>query len=298
MNKSHDTLALRLSLILTKLNSGEHFTAKELAQEFNVSTRTIQRDIKERLAYIPIEKNGDYYSMESYALGKLSFEDIKNFATLSGVKSLYPSLSNEFISDILNGKLNSAYLIKNQGFEDISNKQDYFEKLSAAIIKNSPVSFVYNDKKRIVNPYKLINNDGIWYLLADESDNLKTFTFSKIQKFKWNDNSKSFTPKREFLEQIANNALNWFTTDKLLEVTLQIDNEVKEYFTRKDILPNQKIIKENDSHFIISTKVSYDDEILKLVKYWIPYIKIVKPEYLKEKLDIILQKYLTLSSNN
>ena len=80
MEKSHDTLALRLSLILTKLNSGESFTARELAEEFNVSARTIQRDIKERLSYIPIEKNGDHYSMESYALGKLSFEDIKSFA--------------------------------------------------------------------------------------------------------------------------------------------------------------------------------------------------------------------------
>jgi len=62
--------------------------------------------------------------MESYALGKLSFKDIESFATLSGIKSLYPSLSNEFITDILNTKLNSAYLIKNQGYENISNKRE------------------------------------------------------------------------------------------------------------------------------------------------------------------------------
>lgn len=293
MNKSHDTLALRLSLILTKLNSGESFTAKELAEEFNVSARTIQRDIKERLVYIPINRSGDYYSMETYALGKLSFEDIKNFATLSGIKSLYPSLSNEFISDILNAKLNSAYLIKNQGFEDISNKQEWFEMISAAIIKNSPVSFVYNDKKRILNPYKLINNEGIWYLLADESGHLKTFTFSKIEKFKWEDDTRSFTPKKEFLEQISTNKLNWFTNDELIEVTLQIDNKVKEYFTRKEILSNQKLVEQNENHFTISTKVSYDDEILKLVKYWIPYIKIVSPQSLQDKLNCTLQDYLS-----
>lgn len=292
MAKSYDTLALRLSLILTKLNSGESFTAKELAEEFNVSARTIQRDIKERLSYIPIEKDGDRYSMESYALGKLSFEDIKSFATLSGIKSLYPSLSNEFITDILNAKLNSAYLIKNQGFEDISLKKEYFEKLSAAIIKKSSVSFEYKDKQRIANPYKLINNDGIWYLLADEDGNLKTFTFSKIKKFKWEDDTKIFKPKKEFLEQVEQNNLNWFTSDELIEVTLQIDNVAKEYFTRKEILQNQKIIEENEDHFIICTKVSYDDEIIKLVKYWIPYIKILKPEYLKEKLDIVLKKYI------
>lgn len=292
MAKSHDKLAQRLSLILTKLNNGEKFTVHELAEEFNVSTRTIQRDIKERLSYIPIEKNGDYYSIESYALGKLSFEDIKNFAILSGIKSLYPSLSNQFITDILNAKLNSAYLIKNQGFEDISLKKEWFETISAAIIKKSPISFSYKNKKRRVNPYKLLNNQGIWYLLADENDKLKTFTFSKIQKFKWEDDTKIFIPRKQFLNQIAQNEINWFTADELIEVTLKIDNVAKEYFFRKEVLPNQKMIEQNADRFIISTKVSYDDEILKLVKYWIPYIKIVEPEYLKEKLNRVLEKYI------
>lgn len=292
MAHSHDTLALRLSIVLTKLNSGESFTARELAEEFNVSVRTIQRDINERLFFMPIQKNGNHYSMESYALGKLSFEDIKNFATLSGIKSLYPSLSNQFITDILNTKLNSAYLIKNQGFEDISLKKEYFELISVAIIKKSPISFYYKNKPRIANPYKLVNNNGIWYLLGDENSKLKIFTFSKIDKFKWKDNAKRFEPKKEFLEQIKQNELNWFTSDELIEVVLQIDNEAKEYFTRKKILPNQKIIEENEDYFIVCTKVSYDDEILKLVKYWIPYIKIVKPKYLEEKLDIVLKDYL------
>ncbi|RYA24555.1 hypothetical protein CRU96_02670 [Malaciobacter halophilus] len=71
MSKSDDSLVQRLFLILTKLNNGERFTFIELADEINVSTRTLKRDINERLSYIPIKKDGDFYSMESYALGKL-----------------------------------------------------------------------------------------------------------------------------------------------------------------------------------------------------------------------------------
>ena len=56
-------------------------------------------------------------------LVKLNFEDIKTFATISGIKSLYPVLNNGFISDILNAKINSAYLVKNQGFENISHQR-------------------------------------------------------------------------------------------------------------------------------------------------------------------------------
>lgn len=293
MKKSHDTLALRLSLILTKLNSGESFTAKELAEEFNVNIRTIQRDIKERLFYIPIDKKGDYYSMESYALGKLSFQDIKNFATLSGIKELYPELGNDFISDILNVKLNKAYLIKNQGFENISSKKDCFEQLSATIIKNSPVNFIYSNKPRVVNPYKLINNNNIWYLLADENNQLKNFTFSKIEKFNWEDESNRFIPKKEFLEQIEKNDTNWFSKESI-EVVLKIDNSAKEYFLRKEILPNKKLLEQNDEYFTISTIVSYDDEILRVVKSWLPHIKIVSPQYLQTKLNNMLSEYINL----
>ncbi|MGD9554488.1 MAG: helix-turn-helix transcriptional regulator [Arcobacteraceae bacterium] len=290
MSKEYDKLAIRLVLILTKFNSGEKFTAIELAEEFNVSTRTIQKDLNERLSFLPIEKYGKYYSMAGYVLGKLSYEDIKNFATLCGIKSLYPELTNEFITDILNAKLNSAYLIKNQGFENISYKKDEFELLAGAILRNSPVRFDYNKKPRVVNPYKLINNSGIWYLLADENDKLKTFTFSKIKNFKWEDDTKIFTPKQEFLKELEKNKSNWFTDE--IEVILQIDNEAKEYFERKDVFPNQKILEQNNEYFTVSTQISYDDEILKVVKYWIPYIKIISPKYLQDKLNQQLVNFI------
>lgn len=67
-----------------KLNNGERFTAEELAEEFNVNVRTIQRDLKDRLFYIPLKNEQNYYFLPSHALGKLSYKDIQNFAHLSG----------------------------------------------------------------------------------------------------------------------------------------------------------------------------------------------------------------------
>jgi predicted DNA-binding transcriptional regulator YafY len=229
--------------------------------------------------------------MESYALGKLNFEDIKNFASISGIKSLYPILNNGFISDILNVKINSAYLVKNQGFENISHQQECFDKVSAAIVKLSPIEFVYKEKHRIVYPYKLVNNEGVWYLFAEEDEKLKSFTFSKIKQFSWSNESNVFIPKKEFLDIISQNDTNWFSST-FIEVVLEVDNVAKEYFFRKDILPNKQILEQKDNSFTISTKVSYDDEILKVVKYWMPYIKIVSPLYLKEKFNNILKDYL------
>ena len=126
-----------------------------------------------------------------------------------------------------------------------------------------------------VNPYKLINNNGIWYLLADEGNTLKTFTFSKIENFKVK--SSAYTPNTDFLNDIANNESKWFSED-VIDVMLEIDSPLIEYFTRRDILPNQTIIEQTDEKLILSTKVSYEEEILGIVKHGLPFIENLQPE--------------------
>ena len=76
MSKSNDKLSIRLTQILLKLNSGEILSLDDLALEFNVSKRTIQRDINERFSYLPLIKKDGYIRIEEYCLGKLSFKDI------------------------------------------------------------------------------------------------------------------------------------------------------------------------------------------------------------------------------
>ncbi|MFX4230191.1 helix-turn-helix transcriptional regulator [Aliarcobacter butzleri] len=286
--KDYDKLSIRLAQILTKFNNGEKFTILELAQEFTVSTRTIERDLK-KFSYLPIKKEGKYYSLEEYALGKLNFDDIKNFAIFSGIKSLYPSLTNQFLAEILNDKINKAFLVKNSGFEDIEKKQDIFEKLSSSIIEQNIVSFIYNDKKRVVKPYKLINTNGIWYLSATQDDKIKTYTFSKIKDLKISNDK--FIQNKNILKEIEKSEINFLSKDTK-EVILQIQNSAREYFLRKKVLSNMKIIEENENYFVVSTNVSFDDEILNIVKYWIPYIKIISPINLSLKLEEILNNYL------
>nr|WP_222862760.1 hypothetical protein [Campylobacter concisus] len=64
------------------------------------------------------------------------------------------------------------------------------------------------------------------------------------------------------------------------------------YFKRKKFLPNFKIISEDEDKIVLSTEVAYDDEILRVVKYWLSFIKIKEPEYLRMKLERLLGEYL------
>ena len=288
--KNHDKIATRLAQILNKLNSGERLDVEELVEEFGITKRTIQRDLNERLSYLPLKKENNLYYLEEYYLGKLNFDDMQNFAALSGVKELFPTLQENFIKDILDSTVSKAYLIKGHNYEDMSSKTKEFKLTENAILNHTLVEFIYKDKPRRVKPYKLINSKGIWYLAGVEADILKTFSFAKIKKLVTIE--IVFDVDENVVDTIKDDDNIWFSS-KQIEVVLQVESEVTGYFSRRDILPNQMIVKHlADGGLLVSTKVAFEEEILKLVRYWIPHVRIISPTYLQEKLEEGLQSYL------
>lgn len=284
---NHEKVSSRLATILMWLNEGKKFSIDDLIEEFGVSKRTIQRDLFERFSFLPLKKENGYYFLEEFYLGKFSFDDIKNFSILSGIKELYPTLSEDFLRKILDNNA-QTYMIKGNYFENISHKTPEFEKLSKAIEDKKIIKFIYNDKERVVKPYKLVNSRLIWYLMAKE-EKLKTFTFSKIHFLQVTD--ETFKVDKKILEEIENSDDIFFSKDKK-EIILHINKEIAPYFKRRKLVPYQEIIKETEDSILVSTKISYDEMILKIVRYWLPNIKIISPAYLQEKLENSLREYL------
>lgn len=56
----YDRLASRLAILVSRLFMGETLSVSQLAQEFGVSERTVQRDLRERLRYIDTEYSGEF----------------------------------------------------------------------------------------------------------------------------------------------------------------------------------------------------------------------------------------------
>ncbi len=73
---NHDTLVYRLAQMLVKLNQGEKLDPAALADEFGVNLRTIQRDLNERFAYLPLQKTDGRYHLDVTFLGKLSTQGL------------------------------------------------------------------------------------------------------------------------------------------------------------------------------------------------------------------------------
>lgn len=209
------------------------------------------------------------------------------------MKSLYPTLSNQFISELLDNNKHKSFLVKQSGFEDIEAKQEIFEELNRAILNTNIIMFKYNDKAKKVEPYKLIHINGVWYLCVNDINKIKTYTLSKIKQLKTT--QETFTPNTKLLKEIESDESKWFSNEQK-EVILKIDNQAKEYFLRKPTLSNMTILEKHEDYFIVSTKVAFDDEILHLVKYWIPYIQIIAPKELTQKLHNMLTQYLKMDT--
>ena len=294
-SENHDTLVYRLAQILVKLNQGEKLDPQALADEFGVNLRTIQRDLNARFAYLPLQKIDGRYHLDPAFLGKMSTKDIERFAGLAGVRGLFPSLSDEFLRDIFDNRIQSALLVKGHHYEDVAGKEPLFRDLEKAIIGRHQIAFDYlkaEGKKSYaaVSPYKLINNKGVWYLAALDGEKLKSFSFSKIERLRLLETSFTWSPKID--KQLAEEDGIWLSEEKQ-EIVLKIDREVASYFKRRRLIANQVIEKElEDGGLIVSAKVAHPNQILPIVRYWIPRIRIISPESLQSDMEIALAEYL------
>ena len=292
---NHDTLVRRLAMILIKLNQGERLDPTALAEEFSVNLRTIQRDLNERFAYLPLERIDGHYQLNPVFLGKLSTRDIERFAGLAGVRGLFPAISDDFLRDIFDDRIQTALLVKGHHYEDIGDKASIFRQLERAIVGRNVISFDFRRDDGVksytdIAPYKLVNTKGIWYLAAKDAGKLKTFSFSKIDRLLVSD--ATFPIDANVEKALVENDGIWLGTDKK-EVVVKVAGDVAAYFKRRKLIANQVIVKElEDGGLIISAIVGHVNQILPIVRYWIPHIRVISPEALQADLEGELAKYI------
>lgn len=293
----HDTLVRRLAMMLMKLNQGDSLDPKQLSEEFGVNRRTIQRDLNERFGYLPLRKVRGRYCLETTFLGKFNTRDIERFASLSGVRGLFPSFSDDFLRDIFDVQLQSALLVRGHHYEDLAGKEAVFKQLKRAIVGHNHVSFRYSKNERSksyadVEPHKLVNHNhkGIWYLAAKDACTIKTFSLTRIGALIVS--ASTFSPDPNVEKTLMAGEGIWMSGEDI-EFVLKVSREMAGYFRRRPVLVNQTIVKNlEDGGLIVSTRVGHANEVMPQIRYWIPHIRIISPDHMQEQLEEDLRAYL------
>lgn len=168
----------RLIGILSLLLQKDKVTAGELAERFEVSPRTILRDIDAiNMAGIPIGsskgKGGGFFIMEGYKIDRslLSLEDMQLiFAGLKGLDSVsstnrYKRLMDKLQCAPLNVRENIIIDLSKWGKWTVADK---FETIKNAIDQRLVISFKYfsptGETERKIEPCKLVFQWSSWYV--------------------------------------------------------------------------------------------------------------------------------------
>lgn len=187
----------RLFQILYCLLEKGTMTAPELAQRFEVSVRTIYRDVDALSeAGIPIYaeqgRGGGIRLMEDFVLDKALFSDAEKQAILDAVQNL--AVIERADSGVL-GKLSALFGMQTESWIEIDfrrwggvlGEQQKFELLKTAVLSHRVVEILYagaNGSKttRSIKPLKLLCKTGNWYIKAYcmEKEDFRIFKLNRI----------------------------------------------------------------------------------------------------------------------
>jgi len=287
---NHIKVKRLLEIVIILLNR-ETITAKELADRFEVSVRTIYRDIDAlSCAGVPVYtnrgNNGGISLLNDYTLNKALLSKSESESLLLAIKTMgavsYPEADAviEKIGSIF--KNNQAHDWIEVDFESWSskvNEQNRFSKIRDAIIKNLVITFDYinangNKSTRSAEPVKLIFSANTWYLIAFclLRNSHRMFRLSRIKNVQ--ETNQHFT-KREIqeYEEQANNT-------SLIDLKLRCNEVVLNRLY--DVFDSDYIKNNNDGSYDL-TVTMYEDEwvygyILSLGKS----VEVLEPEHIRD----------------
>ncbi|WP_238884019.1 YafY family protein [Clostridium sp. YIM B02551] len=268
----------RLISIVMILLERKKISATKLAEMFEVTPRTIYRDIETiNMAGIPIVTypgvNGGIGIMEQYKIEKKLFTLSDIQALLIGLGNIHSSIQSE---EILNTIAKVKGLIPEEQIGDIELKSNQIsidhspwfgnkkvslnvEEIKTALSENKYVSFDYSDQEgnksqRKVEPYRLILKNSNWYLqcYCITREDFRIFRLSRVSSLQVL--NETFIP-REFdytpLE-VSKDVEKMYITIKLL-----IDKSLRHLMI--DFAGEENIKPYKDNKFIVYLKFIEDD---------------------------------------
>lgn len=290
---NHERLAIRLAEILISLNNGERLDIRVLADKYQVSERTLQRDFHTRLAFLEWEEcKYPHYKINRKRMGILKQDDINRFAQFASVRNLFPKIDRDFYEE----KLRQSVQVKGFQYEDIQHLKQEFDLLKSAVENHRVIEFSYrknssNESKYYrIAPYALLNKNGIWYLIGTDNGKQKTFCFTQMSMIR--PLTETFTPNEQLKREIIQND-SISHGNQLAEVVVQVSKFAAPYFLRRNLLPNQELVRKlNDGGLLLVSKNINEMDIIPLVQYWIPHLVVISPVEIQNQIINKLQQYL------
>lgn len=260
----------RLISIIMILLDKKRIGAQELADMFEVSSRTIYRDIDAiNMAGIPVRSTsgvgGGFEIMQNYKVDSKVFSTADLSAILMGLSSLSHMIQgNELVNALAKVKsfipadrAKDIELKANQISIDLSpwmvnrNIQPYLEIIKTALLESKLLSFEYADRfgnktVRTAEPYQLVlkGNNWYWQGYCHIRNDFRLFKLSRISNLQL---QKEYFSPREFQKPQLDftDILTTLQTNIKIRIHKSLKDRVLDYCTYEHFSPD------GDEHYIV-----------------------------------------------
>ena len=289
----------RINQIYEMLKNNVHgMTITELANQLDVSTKTIQRDLYEVLNDFGAIKEGRYWKINP----KLTQDNLASNEKLilgildemaKGAGGIFYSKAHSLLSQVSQQLEHPIFASVNSEYLEEKNIT-LFEQMEKAIKQKVEINFDYEKCKFHVKPLKLAFFDGFWYLLAfdlkEKKEVFKKFHLKTIKNIQVLESTFEIPQIVEERLRYANSI--WFNLDEQFTVRLFIDKTIRKYFERKPLRGQRIIGEDGDGSIEIEIKISNEMEIQPLILWYIPFIKVLEPQWMADNVKEKIQGYL------
>lgn len=279
----------RLFKIMYYLLDKGSATAPELAERFEVSVRTIYRDIDVLSStgipvYTESGRNGGIYLLSSFVMNKTVVSDEEKQEILSALQGL-EIIGDNYGKNILE-KLSALFKIKSVDWLETdfsrwgvkARDNDKFEMLKMAIIHRKCMKIFYagsdgKSDERIIEPLKLLYKSKDWYIKSycRLKCDFRIFKLNRI--IKWELLEESFEPI-EFPE------VNVEYDNKFGSIVLKFSKEIS--YRVYDEFDINQISSEKNGDLVVTAKMPEDDWLIGYILSFGSQVEIIEPIHLKK----------------
>jgi predicted DNA-binding transcriptional regulator YafY len=295
----------RMLRIHRAIQSGKYPNASTLANELEVSTKSIHRDLefmRDRLE-LPLEydgrKYGYHYTQEVSSFPTLQITEGELFALLVAEKALQQYRGTNFEKPLVSAfkkmaaslpdtiSLNLADWEQTISFrtsaEPILNLE-VFDALAKATAHRQQVRLQYRKpgqqktELRLVDPYHLANINGEWFLFAYDHlrKDIRTFVPPRIQAVE--PTGKTFVRPQKFsLEKTLRDSFGVHSGQGAFDVVIRFNEFAAQYIREKRWHPSQQLRELKEAGVELRLKLSSLGEIERWILGWGGNAVVVQP---------------------
>lgn len=283
----------RLFQILYILLERKTTTAAELAERFEVSTRTIYRDVGALSeAGIPIYttqgKGGGISLIDSFILNKSLFSEKEQANILLAIESLSAAKFPDV--DELLAKLKHFFMKNNTNWIEIDfsawgsgeSQKEKFTQLKHAILNRHSLSFSYysssqQKSSRTITPLKLLFKDHAWYVQGYCLERMayRTFKITRMTDVSVIENPAPDIISNEGIPPVQSQQST--ATNICLKLKISAEGAYRIY----DDFNEKSITEEKDGSFIINTVMPDGEWIFYFLLSYGPMLEVIEPEKIR-----------------